>query len=67
MVFLWENLYLLTDRALDELKRIYVKFHEEEAKDSSITDEGRKWFKALEDLWNKYFRDREFFYRAIFI
>ena len=45
----WGNEEALNESPLDKIKRIYVKFHEEEAKDSSITDEGRKWFKALED------------------
>ena len=57
----WGNEEALNESPLDELKRIYVKFHEEEAKDSSITDEGRKWFKSLEDgneeavsLWKRF-------------
>lgn len=57
----WGNEEALNESPLDELKRIYVKFHEEEAKDPSITDEGRKWFKALEDgneeavsLWKRF-------------
>ena len=57
----WGNEEALNESPLDELKRIYVKFHEEEVKDSSITDEGRKWFKALEDgneeavsLWKRF-------------
>ena len=57
----WGNEEALNESPLDELKRIDVKFHEEEAKDSSITDEGRKWFKALEDgneeavsLWKRF-------------
>ena len=57
----WGNEEALNESPLDELKRIYVKFHEEEAKDSSITNEGRKWFKALEDgneeavsLWKRF-------------
>ena len=57
----WGNEETLNESPLDELKRIYVKFHEEEAKDPSITDEGRKWFKALEDgneeavsLWKRF-------------
>ena len=57
----WGNEEALNESPLDELKRIYVKFHEEEANDPSITDEGRKWFKALEDgneeavsLWKRF-------------
>lgn len=48
---------------IDELKRVYVKFHEEAEKDPSLDDEGRKWFKKLEDndeealkYW-KYFKE----------
>lgn len=48
---------------IDELKSLYVKFHEEAEKDPSLEEAGRKEFKALEDgnlesleLW-KWFRD----------
>ncbi|MBO4245661.1 MAG: arginine--tRNA ligase [Bacilli bacterium] len=34
---------------VNELKRVYVKFHEEAELDPSLDDEGRKWFKKLED------------------
>lgn len=46
-----------------ELLRLYVKFHEEAANDASLEDQGREWFKKLEDgdeeaqgLW-QWFRD----------
>ena len=48
---------------IKELLRIYVKFHDEAEKDPSLEDEGRAYFKALENgdpeaeaLW-KRFRD----------
>ena len=34
---------------INELKRVYVLFHEEAEKDPSLDDEGRKWFKKLEE------------------
>ena len=34
---------------INELKRVYVLFHEEAEKDPSLDEEGRKWFKKLED------------------
>ena len=48
---------------INELKRVYVLFHEEAEKDPSLDDEGRKWFKKLEEndeealkYWN-WFKD----------
>lgn len=44
---------------VNELVRLYVKFHEEAEKDKSLEDEGRAWFKKIEDgdeearaIWN---------------
>ena len=34
---------------VNELVRLYVKFHEEAEKDPSLDDEGRAWFKKIED------------------
>ena len=34
---------------IDELKKLYVKFHEEAKLNPELDDEGRKYFKALED------------------
>ena len=34
---------------IQELLRLYVKFHEDAETDSSLEDEGRAWFKKLED------------------
>ncbi len=49
-----------SERPVKELVRLYVKFHKEAEKDSELEDEGRKWFKKLEDgdkrareLWQK--------------
>ena len=48
---------------INTLVKYYVKFHEEAEKDPALNDEGRAWFKKLEDgdeeathLW-KWFRD----------
>ena len=45
----WGNEEALNESPLDELKRVYVKFHEEAEKDPSLDDEGRMWFKKLEE------------------
>ena len=37
------------DSVVNELKRVYVLFHEEAEKDPTLDDEGRAWFKKLED------------------
>ena len=59
----WVNLEELEKSPINELFRIYVKFHNEAENDPLIEDEGRKYFKMLEDgdkeckeLWKK-FRD----------
>ena len=59
----WVDEEALETDPIKELLRIYVKFHEEAEKDPSLEDEGRAYFKALEDgdleaeaLW-KRFRD----------
>ncbi|GAA4710370.1 arginine--tRNA ligase [Brevibacillus fulvus] len=48
---------------IKELLRLYVQFHEEAEKDPALEDQGREWFKKLEDgdpqaqrLW-QWFRD----------
>lgn len=60
---LWGDENALNEHPIDELLRIYVKFHEEEKNDPSLTEEARANFKRLEDgspdevaLWQK-FRD----------
>lgn len=57
----WGNEEELEKNPLDELKRIYVKFHEEAEKDPALDDEGRRIFKELEDgneeyhqLWKRF-------------
>lgn len=59
----WGNEEALEESAIEELLRIYVKFHEEAQKDSLLKEEGRLYFKKLNDkdeeveaLWKK-FRD----------
>ena len=59
----WVDEEALKENAIEELLRIYVKFHEEAEKDSNLDDEARAHFKKLEDgneyetrLWKK-FRD----------
>ncbi|NME82429.1 arginine--tRNA ligase [Clostridium sp. SM-530-WT-3G] len=59
----WVDEEALEKAPIDELLRIYVKFHEEAKKDPSLEDEARANFKALETgdpeataLW-KRFRD----------
>lgn len=59
----WIDEEALEEDPIKELLRIYVKFHDEAEKDPSLEDEGRAYFKALENgdkeaeaLW-KRFRD----------
>lgn len=59
----WVDLEALEKEPIKELLRIYVKFHDEAEKNPALEDEGREYFKKLEDgekeeveLWTK-FRD----------
>ncbi|MBE6151958.1 MAG: arginine--tRNA ligase [Firmicutes bacterium] len=59
----WGNEEAVRKNPIDELKRLYVKFHEEAEKNPSLDDEGRRAFKLLEDkdpeslsIW-KWFSD----------
>lgn len=59
----WVDEEALEKEPIKELLRIYVKFHEEAEKNPALEDEGREYFKKLEDgekeeveLWTK-FRD----------
>lgn len=59
----WVDLDALEKDPIKELLRIYVKFHDEAEKNPALEDEGREYFKKLEDgekeeveLWTK-FRD----------
>lgn len=65
----WGDEAVIEKDPINELLKIYVRFHEEAEKDPALEDEGRAYFKKLEDndpeavaLWQK-FRDlslREF-------
>ncbi len=55
----WGTKEAVEQEPIAELLRLYVKFHDEAERDSSLEDEGRAWFKKLEDgdaeaeeLWN---------------
>ncbi|EHI98253.1 Arginyl-tRNA synthetase [Clostridium sp. DL-VIII] len=57
----WVDEEALNKNPIDELLRIYVKFHEEAEKDTTLEEEARANFKALENgdekaitLWNKF-------------
>ncbi|WP_347552150.1 arginine--tRNA ligase [Pseudalkalibacillus hwajinpoensis] len=59
----WGNEAQIRQNTIKELLALYIKFHEEAESDPSLEDEGRKWFKALEEgnqeaveLW-KWFRE----------
>ncbi len=59
----WGDEAAIEKDPINELLKIYVKFHEEAEKDPSLEDEAREYFKKLEDgdpeatkLW-KHFRD----------
>ncbi len=45
----WGSKDAVEEQGVAELTRLYVKFHEEAEKDPSLEDEGRRWFKAIED------------------
>ena len=45
----WGKEENMKDSVVNELKRVYVLFHEEAEKDPTLDDEGRAWFKKLED------------------
>lgn len=45
----WSNPEELEKDGVEALTRLYIKFHDEAEKDPSLDDEGRKWFKAIED------------------
>lgn len=46
---LWGNKKEIDERGVRALVDIYVKFHKEEEKDPSLSDQARAWFKAIED------------------
>jgi len=45
----WGDEKELEREPIKYLYNLYVRFHEEEKQDSSLADEGRSWFKKLED------------------
>lgn len=45
----WGNHDEILKNPIAELKKLYIKFHEEALLDASLEDEGRAWFKALEN------------------
>jgi arginyl-tRNA synthetase len=59
---MWGDEERVKENPIQELLALYVRFHEEVEKDSELEEEGRHWFKKLEDgdeealyLW-KWFR-----------
>lgn len=57
----WADEEALEKDPINELLRIYVKFHDEAEKDPSLDDEGRAYFKRLEEgneeevkLWKRF-------------
>jgi len=59
----WGNQQAIANAPIEELLKIYVKFHEEAEQDETLNEEARAAFKALEDgneealaLW-QWFRD----------
>ncbi|MGX6446385.1 arginine--tRNA ligase [Neobacillus sp. K501] len=60
---LWGDAEKVKQNPIKELLTLYIKFHEEAEHDPQLEDEGRSWFKRLEDgdeealsLW-QWFRD----------
>ncbi|MFP5115868.1 arginine--tRNA ligase [Bacillaceae bacterium C204] len=60
---LWGDAELVKKNPIKELLTLYIKFHEEAESKRTLEDQGRSWFKKLEDgdeqaleLW-KWFRD----------
>lgn len=45
----WGSIEAVEQGGVQALVDLYVRFHEEAEKDSSLEDEGRAWFKAIED------------------
>ncbi|MGN0779118.1 MAG: arginine--tRNA ligase [Aristaeellaceae bacterium] len=59
----WGSREEVEQGGVSELVRLYVKFHEEAEKNPALDDEGRAWFKKIEDgdeealsIWN-WFKD----------
>lgn len=45
----WGDLEVIQQNPIQELLKIYIKFHEEAEKEPVLEDEARAWFKKLED------------------
>jgi len=45
----WGNKEDVEKRGIDAMTELYVRFHQEAEKDPSLEDEGRAWFKKIED------------------
>ncbi len=45
---LWSSKQAVEEKGIAELQRVYVKFHEEEEKDPSLTEQARDWFARIE-------------------
>ncbi|MGC5325021.1 arginine--tRNA ligase [Brevibacillus sp. SYSU BS000544] len=59
----WGNEEKVKAEPIKELLQLYIQFHEEAEKDPALEDQGREWFKRMEDgdqeahqLW-QWFRD----------
>ncbi len=57
----WGDEAALKTKPIEELMRVYVKFHEESVKDEKLNDEAREWFRKLEagdkealGLWQRF-------------
>ena len=46
---LWGDEAAVREKGVEEMTRLYVKFHEEAEKDPQLEDLGRAWFKRIED------------------
>lgn len=46
---MWGNDEAIKEKPIEELVKIYIKFHEEAEKHPELEDEARVWFKKLED------------------
>ena len=62
----WGSKEAVEEQGIDELMRIYVKFHDEAEKDDSLNDEARAWFTKMDQgdeealsIW-KWFREISF-------
>ncbi len=60
---MWGDEQKVKENPIKELLKLYVRFHEEAEQDEKLNDQGRQWFKKLEDgdkealeLWG-WFRD----------